>query len=68
MEDTGIRSCCDCVHFEMCKWKGEPYMGSSSDGFPAKNFSDYRIGWYKLHGRSCEQFRGEPDGSFKAAI
>jgi len=51
-----LKSCYNCIHFGMCKWKGDPYMGTHSGGFPAKDYSDYRVEWYKLHGRNCTAY------------
>ena len=50
------RSCRDCIHFEMCKWVGEPNIGASSGGAPTEKYSEYCVEWYELQGRYCLRF------------
>jgi len=41
----------------MCEWKGRPYLGNYSGGYPALDYKKYEIEWYKLHGKLCKEFK-----------
>ncbi len=54
------KSCLDCMHFDMCGWKGTPHLcfASHPGGFPAIDYARYRIDWYILQGENCKRFLG----------
>ena len=52
-----IISCNTCSHSEVCKFKPDPYMGSSSGGFkPICGYEEYRKLRWELKAENCSEY------------
>ena len=61
-------SCLNCVHYRVCKWRGIPFVGSSSTGgIPSEDYKGYKDGWYQLHAQYCSSYSPTGD-SYKRHI
>jgi len=51
-------SCMHCIHFEICKCKPDPYMGTSPNGIRFDiPYEEFRKRLFILYGRHCKFFQ-----------
>ena len=52
------KSCNNCDHFRVCKFKPCPFMGTSSDGIMfIISYEHFAKKLYQLYGQFCDSYR-----------